>query len=330
MQVAITVWGTHSHIHVVVMVDRHRLQQVSRFMDNALGAVDAIDLCNMPGVHVTEEHIALLLHQLQPPTQCTVPVFLQMVVICASLDVPSDRRRAIAAHMASAARIPLLRIEVHDEGGLVRHQHDIMLSSPQDDTYLLRYQYPDLRIWTLDPALGRSEVHGANPDVLRAACYQALRDVLDVGLQLDAIQPMFDLVSQWLRRNAFMFVDKWVGDQEWEDFHDCHVDFDALAPTVRAQPGQIAALMRFAIQFVDDAETVCSDYNTDEYATSFTYSEIDLCMCSTWTHQRLYATTPTSRRRGTCSGSSVTFRPHLVIGRPGSLPVGRHRTAVTL
>ena len=273
MSVNVTVWGPHGHGEAVVAVDRQQLREVSRFIDGALGSVDLRD---RPGVRVTEEHIALLLHHQIPPDVCTIPRFQEMVAVCASLDVPPDVRQAIGAHMASARRIPLLRIAVHDDSGGIRHQHDIMLAGSPHETNLLRKKYTDQAVWTLDPALGYNEVHNDDPRELRVVAYHALRDVLDVGLQLDAMQPMFDLVSEWARRNAFMFVDDWVGDLLWDESHDCHVDFDSIAPTVRVQPDQIVALMRFALQLTDDATTAGSDYNSDDYRTSFTYSETDM------------------------------------------------------
>ena len=61
-----------------------------------------MDLRDRPGVRVTEEHVALLLHQYQaaphPPEAGSVPRFQEMVAVCASLDVPPDVKRAIGAH----------------------------------------------------------------------------------------------------------------------------------------------------------------------------------------------------------------------------------------
>jgi hypothetical protein len=276
------------------MADRHQLMQASRVLNDALGPVASgqgasvaaggqVDLraCCGPGVRATAEHLALLLHRFQaappePPEVCTVNRFREMATMCACLDVPPDVRRAIAAHMAGAATIPLLRVEVYDGDGRVRHRHDLLLAGPQE-TCLLRRKYTHFfDVWTLDPAFGRSEVHDGGPAVLRAAAYHALRDVLDVGLQMDAVKPMFGLVSEWARSNAFMFVDEWVGEQTWQELQHrdpCRVDFDALAPTVRVLPGRSAALMRFSRQFVVDAMEATEAYNADAFKTSVTYTE---------------------------------------------------------
>ena len=337
MQVAVTVWGPRGRDTAVVMADGQQLMQVSRVLHDALApeaaaagqaaaAACQVDLrarCG-PGVRATAEHLALLLHQFQaapePPAVCTVSRFREMATMCACLGVPPDVTRAIAAHMAGAATIPLLRVEVYDGDGRVRHRHDLLLAGPQE-TCLLRKKYTHFfDVWTLDPAFGRSEVHDGGPAVLRAAAYHALRDVLDVGLRMDAVKPMFGLVSEWARSNAFMFVDEWVGEQTWQELQH-RVDFDALAPTVRVLPGRSAALMRFSRQFVGDAMEATEAYNADAFKTSVTYTEKELAHVQ-------YMDPPVVVRDGDDGGDGGAQAPrHVLRLEPHAPPPPRYATA---
>jgi hypothetical protein len=287
----VTVWGVADE-HVIVRMPRDRLKAASGLVRSVLDEdpAAAINLTGCLDVKIRREHLDMLTASMPPvhrrrhlhlhtPECCTVRQMQEMVAVCSYLDVPASVRSNVGAHMSSAARIPLLRIQVFEVGAL-KHQADLMLTQPDDDGdgeqmhNLLRYRGDAPSIWTLDPLMGRNEVHGSTVHELRIAVYHALRDILDIALSLGAHQ-LFDMVSEWAAHNAWMFTDTWVGDWNAED-EPPDVNLDEIAPTVIAEPEHLAALLRFSVSLKDGALQACGIYNSSEYESMQVYPDTDM------------------------------------------------------